>query len=264
MVCSFVVKKNLVVMAAFLAALPAIISGVTALAGAIGGGISRNKARKAQEKAQKDYYAKQSALAKMFLDEANKDFFDTALAKSALGQMDKRYKEQDDIINANSAFTGATPEQKLAQKKVLNSSYDDQVKSLAGLATQYKQNNRFNYANTMSGANQSIIGLGDKVAGFYDTGAQQWGNVASNAMTSLGGALQNMDGGPKDVKNAVKNEVKARSGKSRPSMFAFGGAYNNPYSANSFDWNDKNTYDLNNYNNSSRNWWNSGQQWYNV
>lgn len=172
--------------------IPALIAAGVAVGGAIASGVQKSRAQKQQQEAFDKYFQQQTGLARKYENEYNKNFFDTAFGKSAINQMNKRYDSQAAGIDANSAFSGATHEQKLASRRALNSSYDDQVKNLAQIGAQHKMN-QFNSLQNMWGQlNNAQYQQGVLLSENTKDKSQQAGNASGNALGALSSLLDGL------------------------------------------------------------------------
>lgn len=192
---------------------PAIIAGVSAIAG----GISSASAAKKAKKAERQLQQRRDDAERRYLHEFNTDFLDTETAKSTLSSLRKGNQKQLDAANNDAVKQGTSEEAKVALAGKLNEGYSDAAARLAGFGTQYKQqltdshlrrldsldnalyNSQLNKSTAMGGITDAIGGLANAgmsafgAGAFSKSGAQQVPNMNAPSMAINSSIPLNVD-----------------------------------------------------------------------
>jgi hypothetical protein len=159
--------------------------GVASLAGQVFGGLYGG----AQNKAAQDLLKKQLEENEAFYNlNVKRDFLDTNVAKGMFERLRKDLEEATKTVESKGEATGATAEEKIAEKSDLQESYNENVSRLAEGATQYQQGQEAMYRGEKSRLTQQQIELAKQRA-------EQGANVASNAagVMSAAGTLEGFE-----------------------------------------------------------------------
>ena len=146
----------------------------------------KNQADNELQAKQEGVNQRYSDLTDWYEGESSKDFLDTEVAQSTLGNIREKYKEALETGDNNAAKGGLTAESKVAQKGVLQEKYNDVLRNLTGYGTQYKQNLKRDYSGSLSklyGSNQST----------YGPESESWGNFMNNANGVTSSAIETTD-----------------------------------------------------------------------
>ena len=156
-------------------AIPAALSIASALAPSVVrliGGARKPKPTK--------YEQELGRLSKLFKEQAEGNYFDSAEYKSFLGQINRGDERIRTSLDRRAASTGMTDEAKLAGTQAANNSYADLLGSLSGRATSHRAQGQQGLLATL-GAQQNAE-------------AQRLGRYDAN-LNAIGGGLGSMFGG---------------------------------------------------------------------
>jgi hypothetical protein len=135
----------------------------------------------AQNKAAQDLLKKQLEENEAFYNlNVKRDFLDTNVAKGMFERLRKDLEEATKTVESKGEATGATAEEKIAEKSDLQESYNENVSRLAEGATQYQQGQEAMYRGEKGRLTQQQIDLAQQRA---EQGANLAGNAA-NVMTA--------------------------------------------------------------------------------
>jgi hypothetical protein len=149
--------------------------GVASLASQIYGGIKGAQANKATQ----DLLNKQIEENEAFYNRnVNRDFLETNVAKGMFERLRKDLEKATKTVESKGEATGATAEEKIAEKSDLQENYNENVSRLAEGATQYQQGQEAMYRGEKGR-------LTDQQMVLNQQRAEQAANLASNAANAM-------------------------------------------------------------------------------
>ncbi len=165
------------------------ISAITAAIGLASQGLGAIKGAAANKKQQAFLNQRIADNEAAFNLDAHQDFLDTNAAKSMVEKLRKDLKKRDETTDSKGEITGATAEQKIAEKTSHSDRYNDSLSRLAGMATQYQDRAKYRFernknhldniqmqlnrekaqnASNLMGIGSSLLGTAGTLAGFGD------------------------------------------------------------------------------------------------
>lgn len=108
------------------------------------------------------------------------NYMDSAAGQSFISTLMDNAKENNDIIASNSAMTGATNANVIAQKKASQSNIVDALRKLTEYGTQWKNQIEQQYFNGKGQLSQRQLGLQQGQMEMNNAKAQQWANFMQN------------------------------------------------------------------------------------
>ena len=145
--------------------------GVASLAGQIFGGLYGGKQMTAAENLLKKQLEENEAFYNL---NVNRDFLETNVAKGLMERLRKDLEKATKTVESKGEATGATAEEKIAEKSDLQESYNENVSRLAEGATQYQQGQEAMYRGEKGRLAGQQMALNQQRA-------EQAGNLGSNA-----------------------------------------------------------------------------------
>lgn len=155
--------------------------GAASLAAQIFGGIKGGQANRATQ----DLLNKQMEENEAFYNlNVNRDFLETNVAKGLMERLRKDFEKANKTVESKGEATGATAEEKIAEKSDLQENYNENVSRLAEGATGYQQGQEAMYRGEKGRLAGQQMELNQQRA-------EQAANLASNAgdVMTAGGTL---------------------------------------------------------------------------
>ncbi len=123
-----------------------------------------------------------------FNNNANKDFLQTNVAKDAVKQQTQALEEDRKAVAGRAAITGGSDEAKLAGNTAANKTYQDGLSRLAGMGTNYQNQQKAIYLGQKAQTDQQNLQM-------IDDKAESASNLAANAgeLASGSAALYGMN-----------------------------------------------------------------------
>lgn len=144
------------------------------------------KSAKAAKEKQK-YIDKQAAENKAEFDNnANKDFLQTNVAKDAVKQQTEALQEDRKAVAGRAAITGGSDEAKLAGNDRARKTYQEGLSRLAGMGTNYQNQQRAIYLGQKAQTDQQNLQMIDDKAESASNLAANAGEMASGAASLYG------------------------------------------------------------------------------
>lgn len=156
----------------FVAAAAGVSAG-TAIFGAI-------KSAKANKDKQKFLDTQQQENKSEFNNNANKDFLQTSVAKDAVKQQTAALEDDRKSVAGRAAMTGASDEARLAGNDSARKNYQDGLSRLAGMGTNYQNQQRAIYLGQKANLNNQQMGI-------IDSKAESAANLTANAGEVMNG-----------------------------------------------------------------------------
>jgi len=159
-------------------------------AGQIFGMIKGAKEKKKQQGLLDKQHAENKA---MYDKNASQSFLDTSVAKSQVTAAKNDLVDERKEVAGRGAITGASDETQVAANSNVTKNYNQRLSQLAGMGTQYQQNQEGMYRHTKAGLDAQQQGINQQAA-------DSAGNLVENAAGLMGTAAMGIGGAKKKPK----------------------------------------------------------------
>jgi len=174
------------------------MAGLEALLGPVGMGVSvagqifgAIKSAKANKANQQLLEKKQQENKAMYDKNANQSFLDTNVGKDAVKTANNDLQDERKHVAGTGAITGASDEATVAANSNVTKNYNEKLSRLAGVATQYQQNQEGMYRQTKDS-------LDNQQSNINAQKAENGANLMENASNLMGTAAMGIGGGAKN------------------------------------------------------------------
>lgn len=160
-----------------------MIGTVLALGSLAASAFASAKSAQANNAVDKQLDGRMSELEAWYQKEYNTPYLATEEAKSAITVLREQMKDQLKKQDQNNAIVGGSDERRVATAESMNKNLNNTVTRLAGYGTQYRDNARRSYMGYKGNLDNMKFGV-------MQQKAQNWSNLAGNAVNAFGGVVE--------------------------------------------------------------------------